>query len=181
MTPLITVLAANLQIYKFVRNLDTFASNPASCGAAAFSCVVVGGTTYYADGVSAQPGEDLEYIILLYNDGGDVQNVVVTDPFVNFTTYQATTIQVLPNTTAADGAGACSAAATGTCTVTGSLSAANVDDTLATGGDFGGVNTTPDPDEITVFAGAGANEVGAIGGTIDAGNVSVVRYLVQID
>ncbi len=180
-TPLITVLSADLQIYKFVRNVDTSGSNPASCGAAAFSCVVVGGNTYYADGVSAQPGEDLEYIILLYNNGGDTQNVVVTDPYVNFTTYTPTSIQVLPNTTAADGAGTCLAAASGTCTVTGSLSAANADDTLATGGDFGGINTVPDPDEITVYAGAGANEVGAIGGTIDNGNVSVVRYLVTID
>jgi len=188
----ITVVLADLQIYKYVRNITPATTGNAGGNActAAFDCLSVGGTTYFSSGVTALPTERLEYMVLLYNNAGDVQNVIVTDPFVIFTSYDATSIQVIADTTALDGGGACSAGATGTCTVAGALTASNADDTLATGADFGGIDDNgtggdPSDDIITVYAGhdgasGTASETGT-GGVIDTGKVSVVRYTVTID
>jgi len=188
----ITVVAADLQIYKFVRNVTSGAPGTA-CTATPFDCLSLGGNTYYSAGVTALPTEQLEYLVLLYNNAGNVQNVVVTDPFVIFTSYDPLSIQVIPATTALDGGSACSVGTSGTCTVAGALSASNADDSLGTIGDFGGVSDNvligdPSDDIITVAAGydvAGlpaflpASETG-LGGVIDAGQVSVVRYTVTI-
>ena len=187
---LITVVIADLQIYKYVRNITSAAGNATgnTC-TSAFDCLNVGGTTYYSSGVTALPIEQLEYMVLLYNNAGDVQNVIVTDPFIIFTSYDPASIQVIADTTALDGTGTCAAGASGTCTVAGALSPTNADDTLVNGDDFGGVDDNgtggdTSDDIITVYAGhdgtsANASETGT-GGVIDAGAVSVVRYTVTI-
>ncbi len=175
----ITVVEASLSIYKFVRNMTSGTSGNAGANSCttAFSCLQLSGITYYSSGVTALPGEELEYIVLLYNNAGKVQNAIVTDPFVTFTTYKETSIQVIPETTANDNGGACSAGATGTCVVSGGLSSNNADDLLTSALDFGGVNA----DVITVYAGTGADESTVSGGEINADKVAVVRYVLVVD
>lgn len=195
----ITVVAADLQIYKFVRNVSggTTGNDAADCNANdsgnannSFECVDIGGTLYYDSGVTAAPGEQLEYVVLLYNNAGTVQNVVVTDPVVAFTTYEATSIQIITqtvadDTTGAGGSGACLANASNsnTCFVDGSLSASNGSDAVD-GGDFGGITGG---NVLTISggydSGSGTTTPASetVGGTIDPGSVSVVRYLINVD
>jgi hypothetical protein len=190
----ITVVLADLQIYKYVRNITpaTTGNSAGNACSAPFDCLTInGGDIYFSSGVTALPTEQLEYMVLLYNNAGDVQNVIVTDPFVIFTTYDAMSVQVVPDGTALDGGFTCSdVAGAGTCDVTGTFSASNSDDSLGNPTDFGGVDdnvlpSDPSDDIITVYAGhngasANASETGT-GGVIDTGAVSVVRYTVTID
>lgn len=182
----ITVVLADLQIYKYVRNMTPATTGNAGgnlCDTDPFDCLTInGGDTYFSSGVTALPTEQLEYMVLLFNAAGDVQNVVVTDPFVIFTSYDDNSIEVIPEGVALDGAVACDVGTGFTCDVTGIFIGGNVDD--FDGADFGGVNV----DVITAAGGLDSGLLPAIaaadetvGGLIRVGTVSVVRYTVTID
>ena len=87
----INILAANIEVYKFVRN-ETSSSRDGTCTPAAFSCLQIGSTVYYrttgANGVTANPDDVLEYAVLIYNRGGEVQDVRITDTLPTFTSYE---------------------------------------------------------------------------------------------
>jgi len=191
----ITVVAADLRVEKFVRNTTTAGNNP-TCGTTVpFECLVIqSGATFYASGVTADPGDTLEYAILLYNVGGQVTGVSGVDPFVLFTTYSDNSARLYPTATASTGAATCHTT-NGTCTVdNGAAGAPTVvsptDDDVAAD-DF--VFVDPTGEEVVFSAGdtgtpgaAPATEV--VGGQIPASpsggtvsNASVFTFQVVVD
>ena len=88
----IVVLGADLDVYKFVRNVTTSANNVVAAGLCTngtdFQCLEIdSGEIYYKTGVQADPGDQLEYAVLLYNAASQVDEIVVTNPIVAFTAY----------------------------------------------------------------------------------------------
>jgi hypothetical protein len=178
----IVIAGANLDIHKFVRNISTPAAGTTG---SAYDVLTMGGNTFYSSGITALPGETLEYAILMINLGGEVKDVVATDPSVTFTVYTTTT----GAGTLTDGIVLYSAADitsedcdTGgdTCQVTGlPAGVSNADDTLATPSDIGGITGGV----VTIYAGTGGNEAAAgdKGGNIATGKVSAATYRVVVD
>lgn len=189
----ITVVAADLRVEKFVRNVTTSANNP-TCGTAVpFECLVIqSGETFHSSGVTADPGDVLEYAILLYNVGGQVTGVSGVDPFVLFTTYSDDSARLYPTATATTGAATCHTT-NGTCTVDDGSGAAPAvvtptDDDVAAD-DFVFIDTTE-----VVFSGGDTGTPGAapatevVGGQIPASptggtvsNASVFTFQVTVD
>lgn len=169
-SPILNVLAANLEIYKYVRNVSDVVVGDE---AAAYDVLNINGTLYYRSGVTGSPGDTLEYAVLLLNQGGDIQKVIATDPEVPFTNYSTGFgIKLYEEETLAD-----PACASFTCVATfGGTFVTNDDDVLTTNNDHGGLDGTT----ITVYPGVGGNEVGAIGGNIDANKVSIILYQLVI-
>lgn len=84
-----TVRNVNLTPQKLVRNVTT--------GAAGTGVpVAFNGNNYYATGVTGNPGDTLEYLIVVTNAVGaaDATNVRISDPLPPFTTYAPNTMQV---------------------------------------------------------------------------------------
>lgn len=82
-----TVRNTNLAVQKLVRNVTT--------GAAGLGLpVVYGGNNYYASGVTGNPTDTLEYMIVVTNAVGaaDATNVRISDPIPPFTTYTPTSM-----------------------------------------------------------------------------------------
>ena len=176
----ITIVATDLNVYKFVRNTDG-ALNP-SCAATALSCLIVDSTTYYRTGVTANPGDTLQYAILLFNAGATSAKVIkVTDDIAAFTTFDSGTIDLVARGTA-DDTGNCETVATsGTCTVTDTESPASSFATDAAGDDYGAIVS----DTVTVSGGhnstGGAVGLETTGGQLGVGEVSVVKFTVTLD
>lgn len=84
-----TVRNVNLTVQKLVRNVTTGA---AGLGAA----VSFNGNDYYASGVTGNPGNTLEYLIVVSNAAGaaDATAVRISDPLPPFTTYVAGSMRV---------------------------------------------------------------------------------------
>ena len=173
----ITVVSASLAIYKFVRNVDGGAGDACS---STLACVSQNGLTYYRTGVTAAPGTDLEYAILLINTGTiDAKNVILTDdvPITSFVTYNANSIQLVTQVTPA------TAFCADTTCAFGSPTLVSAEDTVfGADGDFGEFQSNT----VTVSAGAtGAGltdpEADTLGGQIDAGNMSLVIFQVTVD
>ena len=173
--PTITVKNAVLKIYKFVRNTTTPTVGNAAAGTTPEWLTVdagYGSATYYTAGVTAQPNDVLEYVVLVVNEFGSATDVVLTDPLQIFTTYAPGSLKVTD-------AGTLSCSPAHTCTVTvtgGTTSPADA----AGGGDAG----TAVGNTITLYAGVGGNEdaaAGAKGGTIAQGKVSVGAYRVTVE
>ncbi|MFT7243795.1 MAG: hypothetical protein ACI82A_001141 [Candidatus Azotimanducaceae bacterium] len=210
-TVTITVLAVDLQIYKFVRNVDTAANNPtcpntAGGGVADFTCLAIaGGATYFSTisaanlVVKADPGDTLEYAILMYNNASLVQNVTLDDSIVAFTTYlPADNATLLPKALGSDEVatadGPCDTSGgtdgSGTCTI--STDGAGTSVSFSSGTDTAGDDWL-EFSSTTVQANAGhvANAApdNTTGGQIDAFNsgtpnvrsVSVVIFTVDVD
>ena len=120
----LNIFAVDLRVEKFVRNItNTGAGFDGSCSnGVPFDCLEIeaGGTDdlYYATGVNANPGDVLEYAILLYNVNGDVTSVLGTDPIVLFTTYVEDSSILLPTVVATQGGTALCHDTNGTCRVT---------------------------------------------------------------
>jgi hypothetical protein len=182
----LTVKVVDLDIYKYVRNIIT---DEVGTTGSAFDVLTVGGETFYRAGVSALPGEYLEYAVVLINRGAPTSDVEVVDDNVLFTTY----IGVGDTTNAAESLGDgdgirlytsvsltsldCDTSGD-TCEVSGSPTLAEAtNDTLATGFDFGGTNGS----SLFIFAGVGGNEATTTGGTMATGAVSIAIYTLQID
>lgn len=200
----IEVQGADLTVHKFVRNLTTAANNVVASGqcnnGVDFQCLTFddggGAVTYYKTGVQADPGDQLEYAILLYNDASAVDSIVVTDPIVAFTSYDNTGDDAVlifdaeaidNNTTNVCETGADSGS--GTCLVQ-AVGGGNVTTTTGTEGtgddwfqfDTGSVTASGGND------GAGAAVGDVAGGQLDAANTagntrpaSVVIFKVVVD
>lgn len=86
------VQGVQLSVVKYVRNVTTSAKNS---GAVA---VTYSGVNYYLTGVSGNPGDTMEYLVVITNaSAGTANNVVFNDTLPNFTTYQTSTIAVDTN------------------------------------------------------------------------------------
>lgn len=195
----INVIAVDLRVEKFVRNV-TDSGFDGSCGTAAtFECLTIedggSGVTYYAEGVTANPGDVLEYAILLYNVNGQVTAVTGIDPIVLFTTYSDDSARLYPTVTASNGGNLCHTT-NGTCTVDdgagGAPTVVTPTDDDVSGDDFVFFNTTPDPDQVE-FAGGDTGtpnaaptdestggQIPASSGTSEA-NASVFTFRVTVD
>ena len=175
----VNIVAVNLDVYKFVRNATTAANNTTAAlncdSGTPFSCLQIsGGSTYYASDVTANPGETLEYAILLFNKAGLVTSVVVTDPAVLFTTYVAASVDMIARGTGqdSDASNACDVGTDGTCIVS------------ENGTDVSGTAYYTDGGTITVSGGHNGSGVavsGVTGGQLDSGEVSVVFFNVTVD
>lgn len=164
---LINVDPPSLEVTKYVRNVGT-----GQVGGG--NTLTANGNTYYSTGITAAPTETLEYAIVVENTGGSgVQDVIITDPLVPFTTYVAVSAGLIDQGTGAGCPATCVVTTTGTfATVT--------DDTLETATDIGG----DDSGTITIYAGVGGDEVfggPGTGGTIAAGEVTVGFIQVTVD
>lgn len=80
-----TVASVGLSVTKLVRN---FTTNAAGTG----TSVSYGGATYYPSGVTGNPGEVLEYLIVVSksSSANSATSVSVTDPIPVFTTFVTT-------------------------------------------------------------------------------------------
>lgn len=93
---ILTVRRAVLSVSKFVRNVTT----PNGTG----TTQAWDGETYYASGVSANPGETMEYLLVVANDEPDAApatNIVIADPIPLFTSYVGGSIRLQPTDAAA--------------------------------------------------------------------------------
>jgi hypothetical protein len=77
-----TVRNVNLTVQKLVRNV----TNPVVGGG---TTATVGGNTYYGTGVTGNPGDTLQYLIVVTNAVGaaNATSVRISDPIPPFTTY----------------------------------------------------------------------------------------------
>ena len=156
----ITVRRPVLEVTKFVRN-----ATPATTFNPGAADITVDGVDYYAAGVSGNPGDTMQYLIVIDNSAagaGVANNIVVSDPVPQFTSFVPASISL------DDGTGTFAAQAE----AIDSGSAAEFD---ATG------NGT-----VYVYAGAGGSDLTAgagngTGGTLQPGEISYVIFQVEID
>ncbi|MBQ0753601.1 MAG: hypothetical protein KBT87_02520 [Gammaproteobacteria bacterium] len=149
-----TVVRSALTVTKYVRNATTANGTGTS--------IAFGGETYYDSGVNGNPGETMEYLIVIENPPtyADAQNIVVSDPIPQFTTYTAATIQLDANG--------------------GGLVAQDDSDSGDAAEFDGGANI------VYVYAGATGSDGAAgfgngTGGTLAGGETSAVIFQVTID
>ncbi|MZR63243.1 hypothetical protein [Alcanivorax sp. DP30] len=150
---LYTVYRSALTVTKFVRN----DSNPNGTG----TSTSFNGQTYYDSGVNGNPGDTMEYLVVVENPAGygDAQNIVVSDPVPQFTTYVASSVQM-----DVDGGG-----------LVGYADTADNGDAVETDGST-----------IYVYAGVGGDDTAAglgngTGGTLAGGETASVLFQVTID
>ncbi len=190
----ITVYAARIIIHKLVQNLDTTVvgttTDPGNDGDGNQIIGILtvddgtGSTTYYKSGVTAQPGDTLQYVVLVENLGAQVNDVVVSDALNVFTTYPAdNNIRVMEEGDLGCTTGSTPASANNNlwdCVVT--IDTTNVaaiqTPTDATDGDEASYNAGTTT--ISIYAGVGGSDAGT-GGTIEFGKVSVGFYSVDVD
>ena len=155
----ITVRRPVLDVTKYVRNVTTVAFNPLVAD------ITVDGVGYYASGVSGNPTDTMQYLIVIDNSAagaGTANNIVVSDPIPQFTTFVASSIEL------DDGSGTFAA-----------------QDETADDGDAAELDTTGNG-TVYVYAGAGGVDTAAgagngAGGTLLAGEISYVIFQVTID
>ncbi|MGM0564882.1 MAG: hypothetical protein ACQES2_11170 [Pseudomonadota bacterium] len=150
-----TVNGVTLTVDKYVRNVTTAAKNPGTAD------ISFDGQDYFETGVTGNPGETLEYLIVIDNGAaGDAAGVEFNDTLPAFTTY-------------VDDSAAVDTDSDGTFDVT-----LPGDETEA---DNEGGIVTQSGSTIQVFAGTGGDEDTDTGGNIVAGEQSVVKYQITID
>ena len=155
----ITVRRPVLDVTKYVRNVTTVAFNPLVAD------ITVDGVDYYASGVSGNPTDTMQYLIVIDNSAagaGTANNIVVSDPIPQFTTFVASSIEL------DDGAGTFVA-----------------QDETADDGDAAELDATGNG-TVYVYAGAGGDDTAAgagngAGGTLLASEISYVIFQVTID
>lgn len=155
----ITVRRPVLDVTKYVRNVTTVAFNPLVAD------ITVDGVDYYASGVSGNPTDTMQYLIVIDNSAagaGTANNIVVSDPIPQFTTFVASSIEL------DDGSGTFAA-----------------QDETADDGDAAELDTTGNG-TVYVYAGAGGVDTAAgagngAGGTLLASEISYVIFQVTID
>ncbi len=156
----ITVRRPALTVTKYVRNTSTAAFNPGVAD------ITVNTVDYYASGVSGNPGDTMQYLIVIDNStagAGTANNIVVSDPVPQFTTFVGTSVQL---------------DATGT-------GAFVAHDETADDGDAAELDTTGNG-TLYVYAGSGGDDTTAgagngTGGTLLASEISYVIFQVTID
>lgn len=158
----VTVRRPVLTVTKYVRNVTTVAFNPLVAD------ITVDGVDYYASGVSGNPTDTMQYLIVIDNSAagaGTANNIVVSDPIPQFTTFVPGSIRLDDN---------------GDPTV-----AFIAQNEAADGGDAAELDTTGNG-TVYVYAGAGGDDTAAgagngDGGTLTAGQISHVIFQVTID
>lgn len=155
----IEVRRPDLAVTKLVRNVTTG-------DAGAGTTETVNGNTYYADDVNGNPGDVLEYLVIVDNtdaDAGEATNIVITDSVPQFVSYEAGSMALDAATTTATGSGS----------FTALTDAADGDAGELAGG------------TVTIYAGAGGVDSGdaggANGGTLQQGEFSFAIFRVSID
>lgn len=180
----ITVLAARIVIHKLVRNVtDPITGSTADPGTDVNGNQIIGVLsvddesgggpfTYYKTGVTAEPGDVLQYAIVIENVGAAVTDVVIDDSSTIFTTYTANSVRLMEEGSKSS----CSPAWTCTVTIT---PATNVVTGLtdAVDGDQAKVVSGTD---VSIYAGAGGDDSGN-GGNLAASKVTVGFYSVTVD
>lgn len=152
----VVVRVSQLEVSKLVRNVT---SGTAGAG----DDVTVEGNTYYSQGVSGDPGDTMEYLIVVSNpaDSSEATNIVIEDSVPQFTTYEPGSLQIVASTD--------------------DLSTATF--TAVTDSDDG--NNDPGQivgEEIVFYAGDDANTDGdGTGGSLTAERSSVAAFQVTID
>lgn len=148
-----TVAGVGLSVIKYVRNI----THPI-VGGGAVTWPAAGGNTYYASGVNGNPGDTLEYMIVVSKSASasSAKNVIVTDNIPQFTSYVTGTMKI-------DNGAGFSAALTET---------ADADAATYVGG------ATP---QVTFYAGAGGTGSPAKGGTIASSGAAHVIFQVTIN
>lgn len=156
------VEAVDVAITKLVRNADDNDKNPVSGGIQYNGA----GPLYFASGVTGNPGDTLEYLVVFDNtSNAEAVNVVFNDILPAFTTYVTTSLQV-----DTDGDGVFDVTTGGV----GPLP----DESEA---DSEGGIVTQSGQNITVFAGIGGDEDANDGGSVPSAQKTAVRYSVTID
>jgi len=160
-------IAPSMTVTKYVRNVLNAAGNAGGAGAQ-----TVNGATYYTSGVTGDPGDTLEYVIVVANaaSAGTATDVIISDPIPTFTTYVANSL-LLDNDTLADGSSVAGWAITPT-------------DTEDDGdeGEYRVANTT-----AYIYAGTGGDDTDAgappygTGGSLAGGNYTFGAFRVTID
>lgn len=156
---------AQLSVAKYVRNVTDGTKN-------AGGGVSLYGQTYYPSGVTGNPGQTLEYIVVATNaSSGDATDVKFVDTLPTYTTYVASSLVV-----DADGNGTMDAAIVG--------ETLGIDAIVGPGGVLEMAGNV-----ITVYAGVAGDEDTATGGSVqDVGealntpsNTTAIRYRVTIN
>lgn len=157
----------NVSVTKYVRNVLNAAGNAGGAGAQA-----INGATYYTSGVTGNPTDTLEYVIVVSNSAssGTATDVIISDPIPEFTTYVGGSMD-FDNHTAITGSGAWT----------------SVTD-VETDTDKGEFDPTPGSEEVWIYAGTLGADTGTAttygdgtGGSLSGGNFSFGRFQVTID
>lgn len=85
----LTVRRPGLEVNKYVRNVTTPVSGA--------DAITLGGNTWYASGVSGNPADVMEYLIVVNNsdpDAGNATGIVIVDPIPQFTTFVSGTVSL---------------------------------------------------------------------------------------
>jgi len=159
----ITVRRPALVITKYVRNITDTALTGASP-------ITIDTDTWYGTGVTGKPGDVLEYLIVVDNtdpDAAVASNIILTDPIAQFSTFEAGSILL-----DADGSAA-------------NLAAFTAQDETADDGDAAEFDSTGNG-TVYVYGGVGGDDsdVGASagdGGSLAVGEISRVVFQVSID
>lgn len=157
----ITVRRPLLTVSKYVRNDSNGTFNPAGP-----ADITVDSVDYFTSGVSGNPGDTMQYLIVIDNTAagaGTANNIVVSDPIPQFTSFVASSVQL---------------DATGTGTFV-------AQDETADDGDAAELDTTGNG-TLYVYAGAGGDDTTAgagngDGGTLLTSEISYVIFQVTID
>ena len=155
-----TVSGAALTVTKYVRNVSNANGNTGGVGG---TTVNGGADTFYTGGVTGNPGDTLEYAVVIANTGGgNATDVVFVDTLSAFTTYVGSSVSVDTNGDNAYDV-----------TLPGSETEADNE---------GGI-VTVSGSVITVYAGTGGSEDTDTGGQIAGGGgaTSVVLYRVTVN
>lgn len=152
------VEALDVTVTKYVRNADDNDKNPTSGG------VQYNGTGdyYFVSGVTGNPDDTLEYLVVIDNTSdADAVNVVFEDTLPAFTSYVAESLAV-----DTDG--------------DGSFDQDTLTDETEADDELNGI-ITQSGQQINVYPGLDGAEDGNVGGTVAGGSKTAVRYSVTID
>lgn len=166
-TTTVNYSAPNITVTKYVRNVTNAAGNSGGAGAQS-----INGATYYTSGVTGNPTDTLEYVIVVSNAGGagSAANVVISDPIPAYTTYVGSSMDY-DNHTAITGSGAWT-----------SVTDAENDT------DKGEFDPTAGAEEVWIYGGVGGADTGTAttygdgtGGSVAGGSFTFGRFQVTID
>jgi len=163
---------AVLDVRKYVRNVTN------DNGSGATQTVNINGTnlTFYDGGVSGDPGDTLEYALVVENDSlGSTQNVVATDPVPAYTTLSTWATGGYGNTSGAD-----VFAAVDDSVDYVEVTVVNSDTESATLGAANASGTSAGS-ALTFYLGDGGTDASDTGGTLAGGETITVVYRVTID
>ena len=149
-----------LTVAKYVRNVTDSSKNPGAAD------ITYGSVDYFLSGVTGNPGDTLEYLVVITNGSqADAGNVVFNDTLPNFTTYTTSSLTVDTN---------------------GDQSFDQDTVTDETEADGEGGIITQSGQNIDVYPGTGGNEDTNTGGSLTdvntaPNNKTAIKYSVTID